>query len=200
MIIDQVEIRYGLPDSCRHQAAMVYYDAFSQKLVPLVVTQEHGISLMEKAFDVDYAIVALHHGDCVGLAGLQYSGHRFVRPQLRAFARELGLVRGTLGWIALEITEPSPPKGELRIQCLAVASPVRGQGIGTSLLSATYELARAKGFSAVTLDVVDTNPGARRLYVRQGFVPVRTLRYPYLRRITGFSAVTFMAKKVVSNG
>ncbi len=200
MDIDQVEICSGLPDRCRHQAAELYYEAFRQKLTPLMGTQEHGIALLEKTFDPGYAIVALHQDRCVGLAGLQHSDHCFIRLQFSASVRELGWVRGVLGCIGLRIFDPSPRKGELRIECLAVAPPMRGQGIGTLLLSATDDLARAKGFRAICLEVIDVNPHARRLYERQGFVPTRTLHYPYLRRVVGFSAVTVMVKKVVSSG
>jgi ribosomal protein S18 acetylase RimI-like enzyme len=193
----QVEIRPELPKSSRQEAAMIYYEAFHQKLAPLVRTPERAVALLEQAFDPDYAIVALHRDRCVGIAGLQYRGHRFIRTRWSAFAQELGWVRGALGCVGFHAFDPSPRRNELRIECLAVAPAMRGRGIGTALLSATDDRARAEGLQAVTLEVVDVNPHARRLYERQGFVPVRTVRYPYLRRIVGFSAATVMVKKVV---
>jgi ribosomal protein S18 acetylase RimI-like enzyme len=196
MSIDQVEICSGLPDGYRSEAAELYCEAFRQKLAPLVGTQERGIALLEKTFDPGYAIVALHQDKCVGIAGLQYSGHSFIRPRFSAFVQELGWLRGLLGCVGFRAFDPSPRQGELRIECLAVASLMRGQGIGTLLLRATDDLARAKGFRAVSLEVVDANPDARRLYERQGFVPRRTLHCPCLRRITGFSAATVMVKKI----
>jgi ribosomal protein S18 acetylase RimI-like enzyme len=196
----QIEIRSGLPDSCRRQAAIIYDEAFHQKLAPLVGTPERAAALLEQAFDPGYAIVALYQDRCVGIAGLQYRGHRFVRTRLSAFAQELGWVRGALGCVGFHAFDPSPRRNELRIECLAVASAMRGRGIGTLLLSATDDLARAEGLQAVTLEVVDTNPDARRLYERQGFVPIRTVRYPYLRRIVGFSAATVMIKGIAGRG
>ena len=49
---------------------------------------------------------------------------------------------------------------------------------------------------AVRLDVVDSNPRARRLYEREGFVPVRTVRTPYLQRAMGFAASTTMVRDI----
>jgi ribosomal protein S18 acetylase RimI-like enzyme len=54
---------------------------------------------------------------------------------------------------------------------LAVRDGYRDQGIGTRLLAATVELARASGFRALSLSVADGNR-ARHLYDRAGFEPV----------------------------
>ena len=84
---------------------------------------------------------------------------------------------------------------ELLMDGIAVHAEMRGQGIGTRLLEAVLDFARSHGYNSVRLDVVDTNPGARRLYERMGFVVVRTREYPYLRSL-GFSAVTTMVKRL----
>jgi hypothetical protein len=44
--------------------------------------------------------------------------------------------------------------------------------------------------------VVDTNPRARKLYEREGYVAVRTEATPYLRRMMGFGAVTTMERRL----
>lgn len=53
---------------------------------------------------------------------------------------------------------------------IAVASEVRGKGIGTALLARILEIARPE-FSAVCLSTRTDNP-VLRLYERTGFVPV----------------------------
>jgi ribosomal protein S18 acetylase RimI-like enzyme len=79
---------------------------------------------------------------------------------------------------------------------IVVHPSARGQGIGTQLLEALFQYAREHGFARVRLDVVDTNPRARQLYERQGFVAVKTRQYPFLRRVLGFAAVTTMIKEL----
>jgi GNAT superfamily N-acetyltransferase len=54
---------------------------------------------------------------------------------------------------------------------VAVVSSVRGDGIGTALLRALLDQARAERVSAVSLSVEEDNP-ALRLYERLGFVAV----------------------------
>ena len=54
---------------------------------------------------------------------------------------------------------------------LAVVAEARGRGVGTALLRALFDRARADGFEVLSLSVEPDNP-ARRLYERHGFVRV----------------------------
>ena len=57
----------------------------------------------------------------------------------------------------------------LNIHDLAVHGDCRGQGVGSLLLAAIDDRARELGCCRVTLEVVEDNPGAKRLYERTGF-------------------------------
>jgi GNAT superfamily N-acetyltransferase len=57
----------------------------------------------------------------------------------------------------------------LNIHDLAVLPTHRGQGIGHALLAAVEERARAENCCKLTLEVLDHNRGARRLYASVGF-------------------------------
>jgi ribosomal protein S18 acetylase RimI-like enzyme len=54
---------------------------------------------------------------------------------------------------------------------IAVIGNARARGVGTGLLGALVDRARADGFDALSLSVEPDNP-ARRLYERHGFVHV----------------------------
>ncbi len=194
---DQVEIRFGLPEHCRRQAAVLYYEAFRQKFEPIMSSQQHGVAILEKAFDSERVIIALRQGQLAGVAGLQYGGRQFVNAGASAFAHEFGWLSGLLRFALFAVFAQSESKGELLLEGIAVHSSMRGKGIGTRLLQAVSDFARADGFGSVRLDVVDANPDARRLYERLGFVPTQTRKYPYLRRMMGFSAATTMTKEIV---
>jgi ribosomal protein S18 acetylase RimI-like enzyme len=70
----------------------------------------------------------------------------------------------------------------LNVHDLAVLPELQGRGIGRALLAAAEERARARGCAKLTLEVLETNTFARRLYQERGFrdfelggVPQRTL-------------------------
>jgi ribosomal protein S18 acetylase RimI-like enzyme len=57
----------------------------------------------------------------------------------------------------------------LNIHDLAVLREYRGRGIGRHLLDAVAEKARSLGCCKLTLEVLENNHGARRLYAAAGF-------------------------------
>ncbi len=60
--------------------------------------------------------------------------------------------------------------GTVLLVAMFVTPPARGQGIGERLVRAVVDQARIDGADRVLLHVVETNPGAERLYARCGFV------------------------------
>jgi GNAT superfamily N-acetyltransferase len=60
------------------------------------------------------------------------------------------------------------PDGDFYVRALAVEPDHRSTGIGTALLGALEEAARAAGSRRLALDVAAKNRGARRLYERVG--------------------------------
>lgn len=57
----------------------------------------------------------------------------------------------------------------LNVHDLAVLPEHRGRGVGTALLAGVERRARADGCCKLTLEVLDDNDGARRLYENFGF-------------------------------
>lgn len=62
-------------------------------------------------------------------------------------------------------------KPSVNIHDLAVLPEHRGAGIGGALLAEVARRANERGAGKVTLEVHDTNDGAKRLYERHGFGP-----------------------------
>ena len=198
-IADQIAVRLGLPERHRRRAGELYYEAFRQKFEPVMGSPEHGVAILEKSLIPEQAIVALHQDQLVGVSGLQYGGRCFVDARVSAFVHEFGWVWGLFKFAQFVLFfAQRERKGEIIIDGFVVRASMRGKGIGTRLLEAVFDFAQANGFEAVSLQVVDTNPGARRLYERMGFVPTKTRNYPYLRSVMGFSSVTTMVKEIIS--
>lgn len=76
-----------------------------------------------------------------------------------------------VGYVALHPAGTLASHAHVRIiDGLAVLPAAQGRGVGRALVKAAVERARADGAAKVTLRVLSTNPVARRLYERCGFV------------------------------
>jgi ribosomal protein S18 acetylase RimI-like enzyme len=193
---DQVEIHLGLPERYRRQAAELCYDAFHQKFEPILDSPEHGSAILEAGLKSDFILMAVQQDQLAGVVGLEYDGQYFFDLKRAAFVREFGWLRGLIKMILFIPFAQHHREGDLTIGVIAVHAARRGQGVGTRLLQAVFDYALEKGFRSVSLEVVDTNLGAQRLYERLGFVAIKTRKYPYLRNLMGFSAATMMVKKI----
>jgi len=190
-------IRRGIAETERRRAAELYWQAFEGKLGkvlgPAPAAQRFLASVLRlnnclSAYDAD--------GVLVGLAGLHGASGGFVGGTFKDMAR----VYGTLGalWRAplIDLLERTHEAHVLLMDGIVVARDQRGRGVGTALLDAVVAEARAQGYQAVDLDVIDSNLGARALYIRQGFEDVRRQNAGPLRWLFGFRAVDRLRRAV----
>ena len=193
-----IEIKLGIPEEFRHQAAIICYEGFRSQIEWLVGSQQKSmIKLLAHSLDSELGLTAQRQGQLVGFVGLQYENRPFFQFERSQCIQELGFLRGLLAFLLFSSATKSLPK-EMFIAVLVVDASMRGKGIGTLLMQAVFEIAQQNQIQAVVLDVIDTNPDARRLYERLGFKPVRTLKYGYLQSLIGSSANTTMRKDVIS--
>jgi GNAT superfamily N-acetyltransferase len=84
--------------------------------------------------------------------------------------RELGASGSVIGLACTSFTWSLEHGGlSAWLEELYVVPERRGEGVGTRLLSAAREKARAAGARAIDLEVEESHARAERLYVREGF-------------------------------
>lgn len=191
-----ISIVQGLPANYCPAAARLYYAAFRRKIHPIIRSEAAAVSLLTQALNPALGITALYDNSFAGVAGIQYGGEHFVDITPALMRRQFGLLRGGLKLLPLLLMARPQREGQLLMDGIVVVPEMRGKGVGTALLQAVFDVAREHGFQEVRLDVVDTNPRARQLYERRGFVATKTQPYPFLSKIMGFGAVTTMIKPV----
>lgn len=188
-------IRYllGVPESLRVEAARLYDEAFGQKFSVAIRNPQKRRAVLAESFLLAYAVAAISKGRLAGLAGFHTKrGALTSGMSVELLQGQLGTLGGLRAAIIFSIYARQPEASELLLDGIAVSRDMRGKGIGTHLLNDLKQYARKNGFRTIRLDVIDTNPAARRLYERQGFVPTRTERFGYLRWLLGFGAATTM--------
>lgn len=166
-------ITNGAPEAWRGAIAALYLEAFRGKLGPVFGRDAAAAAWLAPCLDLSRCLVAVRDGQVVGVAGYCLDGRRLLRPLgWPALRRRHGLLRGTAMLLAQALLRRREAPDTLLMDGIVVAPTQRGQGIGRQLLAAMRALAGRHGRGAVRLDVVDSNPAARRLYLREGFVPV----------------------------
>ena len=163
-------------------AARLYDEAFGEKFALAIHSHHDRQALFEGGFVSRFAIAASVNTKLIGLAGLHTPDSSLTGGiGVGMILTQLGVVRGLWAIVVFSLYERKPTAGQLLMDGIAVHQDYRGYGIGTQLLRNVVDYARQNGFQTIRLDVIDTNPGARRLYERQGFIPVRIEKFPWLR-------------------
>lgn len=185
----------GLPEALRREAAGLYWKAFGSKLGRVLGPDDRALAFIEGAILASHAIVALDdEGRLLGLVGFKTPEGSFADGSYGLLRRVYGTWGGLWRGLALELLTREVDNARFLIDGLCVAPWARGQGIGSRLLAEAMALARARDYGEIRLDVVETNPRARALYERLGFVALRTERLGVLRHLFGFEAATTMVR------
>lgn len=200
MVAGDQSITYsrGIPEAHAAAAAQLYESAFGEKFSLAIKAREQRVAIIQAALDVDYCFSAsagVSEGGSmlVGLAGF-HSAEGSLTGGIGAgfLLRKLGLLKGSRACAVFGIYHRDPEPQQLLMDGIAVHKDYRGRGIGSRLLDLLIAYARENGFQTIRLDVIDTNPKARQLYEKKGFVAVRSEKYPYLRWLLGFGGSTTM--------
>jgi ribosomal protein S18 acetylase RimI-like enzyme len=178
----------------RAEISRILYQAFGQKLAFLLrrgSEQEH-IETLDAIMNYANGLVFAENGETTGVGLTKARGQSTYRPE--------AVMRRSIGWLRARILSTFIDQSinsddVIRVDQLAVREDRRGHGIGTTILERIFEDAREQGLTRVTLDVVDSNPGARRLYESLGFREIHTRRIPGARRY-GFREVIDMEKRL----
>ena len=197
MDANELIFQRGLPEYFRSSAASLYDEAFGQKFSVAVRSDQKRLSLLEDCFVPEYAIVAITDNKLTGIAGYHTpTGSLTGCITYRYLVSRLGFFKGNWAALIFSLYERKPASGELLMDGIAVHRDFRGIGIGSNLLDEISRYARENKYDQIRLDVIETNPRARKLYERKGFKAVKTEKFPYLRWLLGFGRSTTMVLNV----
>ena len=186
-------IAEGFRPEQRAVAVRLFWMAFEGKLSLLMNPEDKALAFLERVADPAHALSAsLPDGTLVGIAGFKTKDGSFIGGELADVQAVYGWVGGLWRGLALSVLERPLEAGTLTMDGIMVSEAARGQGVGSALLSAIKEKAAKLDCTTIRLDVVDTNPRARALYERRGFVARETTGIGPLRYIFGFRTSTMM--------
>ncbi|WP_043471904.1 GNAT family N-acetyltransferase [Arthrobacter sp. Rue61a] len=196
--MESLSITHGFDDTDRLVVALLYWEAFERKLRPGFSDNRDGVGVLQAAVRSDRFLVARSISRIVGVCGFHSTGAGALDLSWSLLRSRLSTAAALRAWLLLSPLGRAEKAGTLTLDGICVDRTARGSGVGTALLDAAYDLAVTAGASAVRLSVVDTNPRARSLYERQGFVPRNSGNLGILAPIYGFDHYTTMERGVCS--
>ncbi len=161
----------------RAEVSRLFVQAYKDDLQPLCKDLGRWARALEPAFVPERFLVAVRDSKVVGMAAFSVGSHRALRLDARAMRRHLGLLRGSLLYLAMSRSfhkKLKYPPTTAYIEAVATAAEARGQGVATTI----FEHLHALPYQELILDVVDTNTGAKRLYERLGYVEFERHKAP----------------------
>lgn len=188
-------IQAGIPAHHKETAARLYWQAFRHKLTRAMGPEPKALAFISRVMRLDHGICALSDdGALLGVIGFKTPKGALVGGTFS----DLCAIYGRFGafWRAavLSLLERDIENERFLLDGIFVDADARGKGVGKSLLAALYQEASRRGYAEVRLDVINTNPRARALYEREGFVPIKTDHLGPLKLLFGFASSTTMVR------
>ena len=190
-----MQVRLGLPEHLKPQAAALYWQAFGSKLGRVMGPEPRAHAYLLRVLRADHCICALaDDGRLLGIAGFKTPQGSFAGGE----TQDLQAIYGRIGaaWRSnlLRLLQSDTDNDRFLIDGICVARDQRGQGVGSALVTALMAEAVARGYTAIRLEVIDTNIRARALYERLGFAAWRSETLGPLRHVFGFSRAVTMVR------
>lgn len=196
--MNAVQIDLGFDESEREHIGALYWEAFRRKLRPAFGDDAVGLRVIRAAMRSDRMLVARSEGGVVGVCGFHADGTGAVELSMKSLRSHLSIGGALRAALVLGVLAREEHPGSLVLDGICVDADQRGAGIGTSLLDAAERLARNRGATSVRLSVVDSNPRARALYMRRGFVQIESGALGLLGFVYGFDRYTVLTKELSS--
>ena len=192
-----ITVSLGLPPSLRDQAAVIYWQAFGGKLGRVMGPDARAHAFLTRVMRADHVLVARDEsGALLGLAGFKTPQGSFAGGSWTDMRAVYGLAGLAWRLPLLALLSREVDNDRFLLDGICVAPVARGLGVGSALMAAIEDEARARGYAYVRLDVIDTNWRARALYERLGYMGVKTVPLGPLRHVFGFDAAVTMVKPV----
>nr|BBH85584.1 hypothetical protein KTC_03350 [Thermosporothrix sp. COM3] len=182
-----------LDTSHKQQVVQLFVDGFYQHLSALTPDRRILCNAFRDAFVSEQVYVYLLENRVLGM--LAYSTQHSSALQLnrRTLQQELGFFKGLMVSFTLG-QKPIPIEAhQAYIEDVVTHQEARGKGIASQLIQ---HLIHTLPYTEYTLEVVDTNTKAVRLYEKLGFVLFKKKKQLLFQKQVGFNERFYMKKTV----
>jgi ribosomal protein S18 acetylase RimI-like enzyme len=192
-----MQIDIGFTPNERAEVTALYWEAFSDKLGFVMGPRKKGLKFVNAVLNPTHAIVARDaDGTLLGVVGFKTYDGALVGGEYSDLRRTYGLIGSLWRALLLQALERDTDNERFLLDGIFVSAAAQGQGVGTALLEAVCREARDRGYTAIRLDVINTNPRAKSLYERRGFEAISEQKTGLLEFVFGFKSATTMVRQL----
>lgn len=159
----------GFKEDVSREVAAVFVNGYEKDLAFLSNNRERLIDAFQKMLCIDVFYFATLEGDIVGILACSNNQNRALTIDKTILREYFGYVKGSMAYHFMkdEFNKKLPYQDDTGyIECVATTVKARGKGVSTALMNYVLE---NEVYHRYTLEVVDTNEVACRLYKKLGF-------------------------------
>lgn len=200
---NEINITQIINKSQKMEIAKIYYRAFVKKFSALwlfVNKEDQAIPILYESINYKNGLYAVLDSKVIGFVGLETGKRFFTQLRFSVLLNSMNIFSASWRYLAYRfyrLFHGKTKEDAVHIDPIVVSEEARGLGVGTRLLEATAEYARMLKKSKVVLEVVDTNPRAKKLYEKMGFKVVRVDNTSILTNTAGFKKLYHMEKTIL---
>ena len=191
-----IDIIDHLPEAHISAGVRLYYTGLEAKLRPVFGPLASALAVLPSSIHPTRCMTAFSEGRLAGILGIHDLQGSFLEPAYVIMVRHYGQISGAFRTMLLMLLDHKTPPGDLYLDGIVVEPSLRGQGIGSALITAFEDHARDNGFATVSLEVIDINPRARSLYERLGYRQIATYTMGPFSRFFGFRTTHRLTKSI----
>ena len=166
-------INIGFPKQYLNQVIDIFLSGFEEKFAYIIKDNKNSYEIYSLLLTNENFIYIEDKGELLGILTYSIKEKSEQRIHLRQIIKLMGIRKGIKVACKLSVFIHKVQKEELYIDYIAVNQNSRGKGIGTKLLHKALEIANEYNKQSVSLQVINTNPRAKKLYESMGFVTIK---------------------------
>ncbi|MFA1819820.1 GNAT family N-acetyltransferase [Virgibacillus oceani] len=173
------------------EVANVFVDGYEKDLAFLSNNRVKLIEAFQKMICPDVFFFATLEGEVVGILACSNNQKRGLTMDKTILRNSFGYVKGSIAYHFMkdEFNKKLSYQDDTGyIECVATTSKARGKGVSTSLMNYVLE---NEDYHRYTLEVVDTNEIAYRLYKKLGFTAFERKKESF-SKMKGFKYRVYM--------
>lgn len=194
--MEKIVISSGISTEEESKTLSLIYDTFSEKFKIGITKYNEFYKVFSSQCNFSICIAAYEGSELIGILTYKDSDGEFFDVSLSKLFRSFNPFKAIKILINFALLSHGVKGNEMYIDSVSVSPSHRGQGVGTKLLDAIEDLAMEKGKTILSLYVIGTNEGAKRLYERKGFVTVGEDKGYFVKKLTGAEKAYKMEKKL----